>query len=107
MGINFPVRIGKVTVMAGDVVFGSMVGVVFIPPHLVERVVITAEIVTLRDEFVHERVRARVYTPGQVDSRWTEEIEKDFLSWVTQGDRQSRLPVPLERMQDFLRERTW
>ena len=107
MGINVPIRIGSVAVMPGDVVFGRKVGVVFIPAHLVERVVITAEIVELRDEFVFERVRARVYTPGQVDTRWTEAIEKDFLGWLTQGNRAARLPVPIERMQDFLRERTW
>src|SRR5207247_1892701 len=35
-GINVPVRIGKTTVMPGDVVFGDAEGVYFIPPALVE-----------------------------------------------------------------------
>ncbi len=106
MGINVPVRIGKVTVMPGDVILAKRMGVVFIPPHLVEQVVITAEIVQLRDEFVHERVQQRVYTPGQVDARWTDEIEEDFLNWLEDG-HMDRLPVPLDEMQDFLQQRTW
>jgi 4-hydroxy-4-methyl-2-oxoglutarate aldolase len=106
MGINVPVRIGQVTVMPGDVILAKRMGVVFIPPHLVEQVVITAEIVQLRDEFVHERVQQRVYTPGQVDARWTEEIEEDFLNWLEEG-HMDRLPVPLDEMQDFLQQRTW
>jgi 4-hydroxy-4-methyl-2-oxoglutarate aldolase len=106
-GINVPTRIGQVTVFPGDVILSKKIGTVVIPPHLVEEVVITSEIVTLMDEFVHERVRARVYTPGQVDDRWTQEIQEDFLEWVQQPDRIERMPVPPEEMQDFLQHRTW
>lgn len=106
MGINVPIRIGSVSVMPGDVILAKRAGVIFIPPHLLEQVVVTSEIVQLRDEFVHERVRDRVYTPGQVDARWTEEMEEDFLGWLQDG-RSDRLPVPIEEMQDFLQQRTW
>lgn len=106
MGINVPIRIGQVTVIPGDVILAKRMGVVFIPPHLVEQVVITAEIVQLRDEFVHERVQQRVYTPGQVDARWTEGIEEDFLNWLQEG-HVGRLPVPMDQMQDYLQMRTW
>jgi 4-hydroxy-4-methyl-2-oxoglutarate aldolase len=106
MGINVPIRIGGITVLPGDVILARTIGIVAIPPHLVEQVVITAEIVALRDEFVHERVRARVYTPGQVDARWTPEIEADFLGWIRAG-RMDRLPVPLDEMQRYLQQRTW
>jgi 4-hydroxy-4-methyl-2-oxoglutarate aldolase len=107
VGINVPIRIGSVTVMPGDVILAKQIGMVVIPPHLVEQVVTTAEIVALRDAFVHERVRARVYTPGQVDARWTPEIEADFLNWIQQGDRVNRLPVSIEEMQRYLQQRTW
>ena len=40
MGINCPARIGQVMVMPGDVVLGREGGVVFIPPHLAEKVVV-------------------------------------------------------------------
>jgi 4-hydroxy-4-methyl-2-oxoglutarate aldolase len=106
MGINVPIRIGRITVLPGDAILAKRIGVVVIPAHLVEEVVTTAEIVTLRDEFVHERVRARVYTPGQVDARWTPEIEADFLGWLQQG-RMHRLPVPYEEIQRYLQQRTW
>ncbi len=105
-GINVPIRIGKVTVIPGDVILAKRMGVVFIPPHLVEQVVITAEIVKLRDEFVHERVQQGVYTPGQVDARWTDDIEEDFLNWLQDGPA-GRLPVPVDQMQDYLQQRTW
>ena len=42
-GLNTPIRIGRATVMPGDVVLGDRMGVVFIPPHLVQRVVEHAE----------------------------------------------------------------
>jgi len=106
MGINVPARIGSVTVFPGDVILAKRMGVVVIPPQFVEEIVITAEIVRLRDEFVHQRVRERVYTPGQVDARWTEDMEADFLNWIRDG-RLDRLPVTLEEMQHFLQQRTW
>jgi regulator of RNase E activity RraA len=105
-GVNTPIRIGKVTVMPGDIVYGRKMGVVFIPPHMVEELVVTSEIVDLRDEFALERVRARVYTAGQVDTRWTKEIEDDFIQWLKDG-KLDRLPVPIEKMQEYLRMRTW
>ena len=83
IGINKPTRIGMATVMAGDVVLGRDGGVIFIPPHLVEKVVKTSEIVRLRDMFGHLRLREQKYTPGQIDSRWSDEIEKDFSKSVS------------------------
>lgn len=43
-------------VMPGDVVLGHDGAVVFIPPHLAEKVVTTSEIIRLRDTFAHERL---------------------------------------------------
>ena len=67
VGINTPTRIGLATVMPGDIVLGRDGGVLFIPPHLLEKVVKTSEIVRLRDMFGHERLREQKYTPGQID----------------------------------------
>ena len=89
IGINKPTRIGMATVIPGDIVLGRDGGVIFIPPHLVEKVVKTSEIVRLRDMFGHLWVREQIYTPGEIDSRWSDKIEKDFsfykesvYSWV-------------------------
>ncbi|WP_209331793.1 RraA family protein [Lunatimonas salinarum] len=105
IGINQPTRIRQVTVMAGDVVLGRDGGVSFIPPHLVERVVVTSEIVRLRDMFGHQRIREGVYTAGQIDTRWADEIERDFSRWL--NDRIDELPVPREQIQEILKNRTW
>ena len=105
VGINRPTRIRTVTVMPGDVVLGKMGVVVFIPPQLAERVVKTSEIVRLRDQFGHLRLREGKYTAGQIDARWTDEIEKDFSKWL--NDHINELPVGKEQIQEYLKDRTW
>jgi regulator of RNase E activity RraA len=105
MGVNTPVRIGQATVMPGDVVLGKNDGVIFIPPHLAEKVVKTSELIRLRDEFGKTRLREGKYTPGQIDARWTDDIERDFSQWLE--DHIDDLPVPKEAIQDLLKERTW
>ncbi|MEZ4699090.1 MAG: hypothetical protein R2834_02070 [Rhodothermales bacterium] len=105
VGINQPTRIGRATVMPGDVVLGRDSGVLFIPPHLAERVVVTSEIVRLRDLFGHQRLREQVYTPGQIDTRWSDEIERDFSQWL--NDHIDKLPVGREQVEAYLKTRTW
>jgi regulator of RNase E activity RraA len=105
VGINQPTRIGRAMVMPGDVVLGRDGGVIFIPPHLAEKVVKTSEIVRLRDMFGHLRLREQKYTPGQIDSRWSDEIERDFSRWLDQNI--DKLPVPKAQIQEFLKGRTW
>jgi len=105
MGINIPTNIGNVAVFPGDVILGKREGVVVIPPHLAEKVVKTSEVVRLRDAFGFERLKAGVYTPGQIDGRWSDEIEKDFSQWLR--DHIDELPVPKEQIQELLKERTW
>jgi len=105
IGINVPTRIGMATVMPGDVVLGRDGGVIFIPPHLAKKVVETSEIVRLRDMFGHQRLREQKYTPGEIDSRWSDKIEKDFSQWL--NDHINELPVPKEQIQQLLKTRTW
>lgn len=105
IGINKPTLIRTVTVMPGDVVLGKLGVVVFIPPHLAEIVVKTSEIVRLRDLFGHQRLREGKYTAGQIDARWSDDIEKDFSKWL--NDHINELPVPKEQIQELLKNRTW
>lgn len=105
VGINTPTRIGAAMVIPGDIVLGRDAGVIFIPPHLAERVVKTSEIVRLRDMFGHTRLREKKYTAGQIDTRWSDEIEKDFSAWL--NDHIDELPVPREQIQEILKTRTW
>jgi 4-hydroxy-4-methyl-2-oxoglutarate aldolase len=87
MGINVPVRLGEATVLPGDVVLGTRSGVIFVPPHLAQEVVERSEEIRLRDTFGHQRLREGRYTPGQIDRRWTEEIEADFAAWKAEREK--------------------
>jgi 4-hydroxy-4-methyl-2-oxoglutarate aldolase len=103
MGINTPVRIGRASVMPGDVVLGKREGVIFIPAHLAREVVETSEIIRMKDAFGHQRLREGKYTPGQIDRQWTEDIEKDFTAWLKErGD--TLTPYQKEKL---LKDRTW
>ena len=104
-GINVPVRIGHVTVFPGDVVLAKKEGVVFIPPQLLEKVVITAEFISLKDKFGHQRLREGKYTPGQIDGRWSDDIKKDFLQWLDQHP--DLLPMSRKELDNYLKNRTW
>lgn len=105
IAINQPTRIGAATCMPGDVVLGRDGGVLFIPPHLAEEVVRVSEVVRLRDMFGHQRLREQKYTPGQIDTRWSDEIEKDFSEWLRQNIND--LPVNPDQIQEILKKRTW
>lgn len=83
VGVNIPIRIGNATVLPGDVVLGTMEGVTFIPPHLVEEVVTRSEDVRQRDVFGKLRLSEGKYTSGDIDrSDWAAHIEADFQEWV-------------------------
>jgi regulator of RNase E activity RraA len=103
MGINAPIRVGRASVMPGDVVLGKKEGVIFIPAHLAQEVVETSEIVRLRDQFGHQRLREGKYTPGQIDRQWSEDIEKDFAAWLAERGQEL---TPYQR-EKLLKGRTW
>jgi 4-hydroxy-4-methyl-2-oxoglutarate aldolase len=103
--IDRPCRIGSAICLPGDVVLAKREGVMFIPPQLAEEVCKTAELVQLRDMFGFQRIKEGVYTPGQIDQRWSDAMEKDFSKWL--NDHIDELPVPKEQIQELLKERTW
>ena len=105
MGVNVPIRIGRATVFPGDVVLAKREGVIFIPPHLLEKVVITAEFIMLKDTFGHQRLKEGTYTPGQIDGRWTDDIKNDFLNWIDENP--GLLPMTREELDEYLKNRTW
>ncbi len=80
-GMNVPIRMGDAVVLPGDIVLGKREGVMFIPAQLAEEVVLTSEVVRLKDRFGHQRLREGKYTPGQVDRAWSTDIKSDFWQW--------------------------
>jgi 4-hydroxy-4-methyl-2-oxoglutarate aldolase len=105
VGINCPIRIGSVTVLPGDVILGKRDGLLVIPPHLAELVATTCEITAVRDVFGKQRLKEGTYLPGQIDRKWSEEIEADFLRWL--DDHPGMLRIPKEEIHTYLTRRTW
>lgn len=103
--INAPIRIGRATVLPGDVVLAKKYGVIFIPAHLVEELVLTSEVTGLRDEFGHLRLREKKYLAGEIDSEWTETIKKDFLNWL--NNYPGKLPMSKSELDNYLKERNY
>jgi regulator of RNase E activity RraA len=103
--INAPIRVGRATVLPGDVVLAKKHGVIFIPAHLVEQLVLTSEVTALRDQFGHQRLREKKYLAGEIDSEWTDAIKKDFLNWV--NNYPGKLPMSKKELDDYLKERNY
>jgi regulator of RNase E activity RraA len=98
--INRPIRIGTATVLPGDVILARREGVIIIPAPLAEEVVVTAEIVALKDDFGHARLREGIYTPGQIDIPWTAPIKADFFKWLE--SRPDKPPIPVKEIEKHL-----
>lgn len=104
-GINVPIRIGRATVLPGDAVLAKKGGIVFVPAHLAEDVVLASEFIMLRDQFGHQRLREGKYTPGQIDQQWTDDIKSDFLKWLDQNP--DKLPMTRAELDAYMKGRTW
>ncbi|SMG49813.1 RraA family protein [Arenibacter troitsensis] len=105
MGLNTPIRIGQVMVLPGDLVLAKREGVLFIPAHLAEQVVGTAEFVALKDQFGFEMVRTKKYSTGEIDSKWTEQLKKEFLVWLEKHPELGSMSK--ETLDKVLSKRTW
>ena len=105
LSINAPIRVGRAVVLPGDVVLAKKYGVIFIPAHLVEDLVITSEVTALRDQFGHQRLREGKYKPGQIDSQWSDEIKKDFTDWL--NNYPGKLPMTKTELDNYFKERNW
>ena len=86
-GMNVPCRIGEAICMPGDVVLGTLSGVLFIPPQLAEQCVIGAEKSHVRDIFGFQRLADNVYSTAQIDVPWTVPMWEDFIAWIQSDPR--------------------
>ncbi len=99
MSVNGPTRIRQVTVMPGDVVLGKQGMVIFIPPHLAERVVTSSEKTRLEDMFAHIRTAEGKYTSGQMDANWPPSIRQDYLEWLKAAVKDKKIKLPVAKAQ--------
>lgn len=80
---NGVTRIGKATVLPGDIVYGAGGGVLFIPSHLVQEVVEGAAKTHVKDDFGFEMIAANRFTTAQIDrATWTEEMLDMLVAWI-------------------------
>jgi regulator of RNase E activity RraA len=105
MGLNTPIRIGRAIVLPGDLVISEKEGVLFIPAHLAEKVIATAEFIGLKDQFGHAMLKSGKYTPGQIDNEWPAAIREDFLKWL--GEHPGEMKMTREQLDNFMNKRTW
>jgi regulator of RNase E activity RraA len=105
IGLNSPIRIGAAVVLPGDLVLSEREGVLFIPAHMAEKVVATAEFIAVRDRFSKDVLKAGTFTAGQIDSQWNETIKTAFLNWITAHPNEPQ--ITKASLEKFLEKRTW
>src|SRR5258708_31792603 len=98
-GINVPVRIGSVTVMPGDLVFGDREGVYFVPPQLVTQMVDNADVIHIHDEWTRKKFDENKYKSSEIyssprDPALKQEYEENVKKRLTEiRKKRERLPV--------------
>jgi regulator of RNase E activity RraA len=105
IGLNSPIRIGAAVVLPGDLVLSEREGVLFIPAHMAEKVVATAEFIAVRDRFSKDVLKAGTFTAGQIDSQWNETIKTAFLNWIAAHPNEPQ--ITKASLEKFLEKRTW
>lgn len=102
--VNAPIRIGRATVLPGDVVLAKSTGVIFIPAHLVEECVLSGEYTSLRDQFNFYCMRTGLFK--YVNERFVvepDEFEAAFLKWIDENP--DILPMPKEDFMEYYKSR--
>lgn len=105
IGLNTPIRIGHAIVLPGDLVISEKEGVLFIPAHLAETVIATAEFIAIRDKFSHEMLKSAKFSTGEIDSQWTEPIRQAFMKWQDQNTGNAK--ITRAQLDEFMKKRTW
>ena len=81
--INAPIRIGRATVLPGDLVLAKRDGVIFIPAILAEEAIASAEFTNLEDAFNFELNRSGK-NGGEFEGGWTPKKYDAFAAWINQ-----------------------
>jgi 4-hydroxy-4-methyl-2-oxoglutarate aldolase len=79
--INAPIRIGRATVLPGDLVLAKQDGVIFIPAFLAEDAVSHAEFINLEDAFNFDLNR-QGKNGGSFEGGWNGQKYDAFVKWI-------------------------
>ncbi len=100
--INAPVRIGRATVLPGDLVLAKQDGVIFIPAYLAEDAVSHAEFINLEDAFNFDLNR-RGANGASFEGGWTPSKYEAFAQWISANP--SKLKMSRAEFDAILKER--
>jgi 4-hydroxy-4-methyl-2-oxoglutarate aldolase len=100
--INAPIRIGRATVLPGDLVLAKSDGVIFIPAYLAEDAVAHAEFINLEDAFNFDLNR-QGKNGGAFEGGWNENKYAAFVKWIDSNP--SKLKMSRAEFDAILRER--
>ncbi|HEX2919384.1 MAG TPA: RraA family protein [Edaphobacter sp.] len=81
--INAPIRIGRATVLPGDLVVAKQDGIIFVPAVLAAEAVASAEFTQLEDAFNFER-NASGKNGAEFEGGWNAAKYRAFSQWITQ-----------------------
>jgi regulator of RNase E activity RraA len=81
--INAPIRIGRAVVLPGDLVLAKTDGVLFIPAHLAEEAISSAEFTNLKDAFNFE-LNQQGKNGALFEGGWNPAKYEAFGKWVNQ-----------------------
>jgi regulator of RNase E activity RraA len=79
--INAPIRIGRATVLPGDLVLAKTDGVIFIPAILAEQAIVSAEFTNLEDAFNFELNR-QGKNGAEFEGGWTPAKYDALAKWI-------------------------
>lgn len=105
MGLNTPISVGKAVVLPGDLVIAGRAGVVFIPAHMAELVISTAEFIASRDRFGHAMIADGQFNAGQLDAQWDENVREAYMDWLKTQPNEKQ--ISRAELDQFLSKRTW
>jgi len=100
--INAPIRIGRATVLPGDLVLAKSEGVIFIPAYLAEDAVAHAEFIKLEDTFNFELNRSGK-NGGEFEGGWNTKKYDALVQWIDANP--SKLKMKRTEFDAILRER--
>jgi 4-hydroxy-4-methyl-2-oxoglutarate aldolase len=89
--INAPIRIGRATVLPGDLVLAKTDGVIFIPAILAEDAISSAEFTNLQDAFNFE-LNKEGKNAGEFEGGWTPKKYDALTKWVDAHPEKLKMP---------------
>jgi len=101
--INAPIRIGRATVLPGDLVLAKNDGVIFIPAYLAEDAVAHAEFINLEDAFNFDLNR-QGKNGGEFEGGWNARKYAAFVEWIKANP--SKLKMSQAEFDSILQQRS-